>query len=46
MQGLSQGNLESSQPLPTNSLEVSPQQSEVKDVATPQVERTNSLERF
>jgi hypothetical protein len=46
MQGLPPENLESSQPFPTNSPEGSPQQSEVQDVATPQVERTNSLERF
>jgi hypothetical protein len=46
MQGLPPEDLEGSQPLPTNSLEGSPQQSEVQDVATPQVERTISLERF
>jgi hypothetical protein len=46
MQGLPPEDLEGSQPLPTNSLEGSPQQSEVQDVTTPQVERTNSLERF
>jgi len=46
MQGLSRENMESSQPLPTNSPEGSPQQSEFQDVATPQVERNNSLELF
>jgi len=46
MQGLPPKNLEGSQPLPTNSPEGSPQQSEVQDIATPQVERTNSLEWF
>jgi hypothetical protein len=46
MQGLPPENLEGSQPLPTNSLEGSPQQREVQDVTTPQVERTDSLERF
>ena len=46
MQGLPPEDMEGSQPFPTNSLEGSPQQSEVQDVATPQVERTNSLERF
>jgi hypothetical protein len=46
MQGLPLEDMEGSQPLPTNSLEGSPQQSEVQDVATPQVEITNSLERF
>ena len=48
MQGLSPEHLEGSQPLPTSSPEGSPQQSEVQDVTTPQVEaeRTDSLERF
>jgi hypothetical protein len=46
MQGLPPEDLEGSQPLPTNPPEGSPQQSEVQDVSTPQVERTNSLERF
>jgi hypothetical protein len=44
MKGLPPEDLEGSQPLPTNSPEGSPQQSEFQDVATPQVERTNSLE--
>jgi hypothetical protein len=44
MQGLLPEDLEGSQPFPTSSLEGSPQQSEVQDVATAQVERTNSLE--
>jgi hypothetical protein len=44
MQGLPPEDLEGSQPLPTNPPEGSPQQSEVQDVSTPQVERTNSLE--
>jgi hypothetical protein len=46
MQGLPLEDLEGSQPFPTNSSEGSTQQSEVQDVATPQVERTNSLEWF
>jgi hypothetical protein len=46
MQALPLEDLEGSQPLPTNSLEGSPQHSEVQDVSTPQVERTNSLEWF
>jgi hypothetical protein len=46
MQGLPPEDLKGSQPLPTNSSEGSPQQSEVQDVATPPVERTNSLEWF
>jgi hypothetical protein len=46
MQGLSPEHLEGSQPLPTSSPEGSPQQSEVQDVSTPQVERTDSLEIF
>jgi hypothetical protein len=46
MQGLPLEYLECYQPFPTNSLEGSPQQSEFQDVATPQVERTTSLERF
>jgi hypothetical protein len=46
MQGLSLEHLEGSQPLPTSSPEGSPQQSEVQDVTTPQVERTDSLEHF
>jgi hypothetical protein len=46
MQGLPSENMEGSQPFPTNSPEGSPQQSEVQDVATPQVERIDSLERF
>ena len=44
MQGLPPENLEGSQPLHTNSLEGSPQQSKVQDVTTPQVERNDSLE--
>jgi hypothetical protein len=44
MQGLPLEDLEGSQPFPSKSPEVSPQQSEVQDVATPTVERTNSLE--
>jgi hypothetical protein len=44
MKGLPPEDLEGSQPLPTNPLEGSPQQSEVQDIDTPQVERTNSLE--
>jgi hypothetical protein len=46
MQGLPPENMEGSQPLPTSSVEGSPQQSEFQDVTTPQVEITNSLERF
>jgi hypothetical protein len=46
MQGLPPEDLEGSQPLPTTPPEGSPQQSEVQDVSTPQVERNNSLERF
>ena len=46
MKGLPPKDLEGSQPLPTNSPEGSPQQSEVQDVVTPQVERTKSLEQF
>jgi hypothetical protein len=46
MQGLPSEDLEGSQPLPTNSPEGSLHQSEVQDVATPPVERTNSLERL
>jgi hypothetical protein len=46
MQGLSPEHLEGSQPLPTSSLEGSPHWSEVPDVTTPQVERTDSLEHF
>ena len=46
MQGLPPEDLKGSQPFPTNSLEGSPQQSEVQDVTTPQVERIDSLERF
>jgi hypothetical protein len=48
MQGLFPEHLEGSQPLPTSSPEGSPQQSEVQDVTTPQleVERTDSLECF
>jgi hypothetical protein len=46
MQGLPLENLEGSQTLPTNSPEGSPQQSEVQDIATPQVERNDSLEQF
>jgi hypothetical protein len=46
MQGLPLEDMEGSQPLPTNPLEGSPQQSEVQDVTAPQVERTNSLEWF
>jgi hypothetical protein len=46
MQGLPPENMEGSQPMPTSSPEESPQQSEVEDVTTPQVERTDSLERF
>jgi hypothetical protein len=44
MQGMSPEDLEGSQTFPTNSPEGSPQQSEVQYVATPTVERTNSLE--
>ena len=44
MQGLPPENMEGSQSFLTNSPEGSPQQSEVQDVATAQVERTNSLE--
>ena len=46
MQGLPQENMEGSQPLSTKSPQGTPQQSEVQDVTTSQVERTNSLERF
>jgi hypothetical protein len=46
MQGLSPEHLEGSQPLPTSSPKGSPQQSEVQDVTTPQVERIDSLEHF
>ena len=46
MQGLPPENLEGSEPLPTRSPEGSPQQSEVQDITTPQVERTESLKRF
>ena len=46
MKGLHLEDLEGSQPLPTNSQEGSPQQSEVQDISTPQVERNNSLEWF
>jgi hypothetical protein len=46
MQGLSPEHLEGSRPLPTSSPEGSPQQSEVQDVSTPQVECSNSLEHF
>jgi hypothetical protein len=46
MQGLPLEDLEGSQPFPTNSPKGSPQQSEVQDIFTPPVQRTNSLERF
>ena len=46
MQGPPLEDMEGSQPLPTNSPEGSPQQSEVQDVATPQVKRNKSLEQF
>jgi hypothetical protein len=46
MQGLPLEDLEGSHPFPTNSPEGSPQQSEVQDVSTPPMERTNSLEWF
>jgi hypothetical protein len=46
MQGLPTENMEGSQPLPTNSPEGSPQQSEVQDVTTPQMEINDSLEWF
>jgi hypothetical protein len=46
MQGLSPEHLEGSQPLPTSTIEVSPWQSEVPVLTTPQVERTDSLEHF
>jgi hypothetical protein len=46
MQGLPPEYLEGSQPFLTNSPKGSPQQSEVQNVDTPQVERTNSLERL
>jgi hypothetical protein len=44
MQGLPPEDLGGSQPLPTNPLEDSPQQSEVQDTATPRVEGSDSLE--
>jgi hypothetical protein len=46
MQGLSPEHLEGSQPLPTSTPGGSPRQSEVPVVTTPQVECTDSLERF
>jgi hypothetical protein len=46
MQGLSPEHLDGSQPLPTNTPEGSPQQSEATVVTTPQVESTDSLEPF
>jgi len=46
MQGLPPEDMEGSQSFPTKSLEASPQQSEVQDIDTPPVERTNSLEKF
>ena len=46
MQGLPPKDMEGSQPLPTNSSEGSSQQSEVQDIATPRVERTDSLDNF
>jgi hypothetical protein len=46
MQGLSPEHLDGSQPLPTATPEGSPGQSEATVVTTPQVERTDSLERF
>jgi hypothetical protein len=46
MKGLPLEDMEGSQPLPTNSSEGSPQKSEVQDISTPQVERTNSLDWF
>jgi len=46
MQRLPPEDMEGSQPLPTNSPEGSPQQSEVQDIVTPRLERTDSLEQF
>jgi hypothetical protein len=46
MQGLSPEHLEGSQPLPTSTPGGSPTLSEAPVVTTPQVERTDSLERF
>jgi hypothetical protein len=46
MQGLSPEHLDGSQPLPTGTPEGSPGPSEATVVTTPQVERTDSLERF
>jgi hypothetical protein len=46
MQGLSPEHLDGSQPLPTSTPGGSPRSSEVPVVTTPQVERTDSLERF
>jgi hypothetical protein len=46
MQGLSPEHLEGSQPLSTSTPRGSPRQSEVPVVTTPQVECTDSLERF
>ena len=46
MKGLPPEDMEGSQPLPTNSSEGSPQQTEVQDIATTRVERTDSLEQF
>jgi hypothetical protein len=46
MQGLSPEHLDGSQPLPTTTPEGSPRHSEAIVVTTPQVERTDSLERF
>jgi hypothetical protein len=46
MQGLPPENIEGSQSFPTNSPEGSPQQGEVQDITTTQVEITDSLEWF
>jgi hypothetical protein len=46
MQGLSPEHLEGSQPFPTSTPEGSPRQSKSTVITTPQVEGTNSLERF
>jgi hypothetical protein len=46
MQGLSPEHLDGSQPLPTRTPEGSLGTSEATVVTTPQVERTDSLERF
>jgi hypothetical protein len=46
MQGLSPEHLDGSQPLSTSTPEGSPRQSEATVITTPQVEQTNSIERF